>query len=78
MSICMKKIYFSYGSFYFYNLHLIQCLQKVGLHALYMLISVLFANLYISQRKGLRTNSLNEEQTFIFNLVKDFLYFSLL
>ena len=55
-----------YGSFSFFNLHLIHCLPKVGLHALYMLNSVLFANLYSSMGKGLRKKSLNEEQTFDF------------
>ena len=49
-----------------YNLHLIHCLPKVGLHASYMLNSVLFANLYGSQGKGLRTKSLNEEKNFLF------------
>ena len=48
---------YSYGSFYFYNLHLIHCLPKGGQHALYMLISVIFANLYSSQGKGLRKKS---------------------
>ena len=47
-------------------LHLIHCLPKVGQHALHMLNSVLFANLYSSQGKGLGTNSLNEEQTFYY------------
>ena len=40
---------YSYGSFLFYSLHLIHCLPKVGLHALYMVNSVL----YSSERKGL-------------------------
>ena len=53
---------YSYGSF------LIHCLPKVGQHALCMLNSVLFANLYRSQGKGLQKNSLNEEQTFNFQL----------
>ena len=53
-------------SFLFYNLHLIHCLLKVFLQALHMLNSVLFANLYSFQGKGLQTNSLNEEQTFYF------------
>ena len=52
----------------FYNLHLIHCLPKVGLglHALYKLNSVFFANLYSSEGKRLRKNSLNEEQTLYF------------
>ena len=44
------------------------CLPKVGLHASYMLNSVLFANIYSSQGKGLRKNTPNEEQTFYFYL----------
>ena len=36
--------------------------------ALYMISSVLFGKLYSSQGKGLRTDSLNEEQTFYFYL----------
>ena len=42
---------YSYGSFLFDSLHLLHCLPKVGLHALYMLNSVLFANLYSSEGK---------------------------
>ena len=42
---------YSYGSFLFDSLHLIHCLPKVGLHAFYMLNSVLFANLYSSEGK---------------------------
>ena len=57
---------YPYGLFLFYILHLIQCLSNVGQHALYMLNSVLFANLYSSEGKGLRKNSQNEEQTFYF------------
>ena len=49
-----------------YNLHLIHCLPKVHLHALYVLNSLFFANFYSSEEKGLRKNSLNEEQTFYF------------
>ena len=49
-----------------FNLHLIHCLQKGGQHALYMLNSVLFANLNSSQGKRIRQNTLNEEQTFYF------------
>ena len=37
-------------------LHLLHCLPKVGLHALYMLNSVLFANLYRSEGKILLLN----------------------
>ena len=57
---------YSYETFQFYNLHLIHRLPKVGQHALYMLNSVIFANLYGSKGKGLRKFSLNEEQTFYF------------
>ena len=39
------------------------CLPKVGLHALYMLNSVLFANPFSSEEKRLRKNWQNEEQT---------------
>ena len=39
--------------FLFDSLHLIYCLPKVGQHALYMLNSVLFANLYSSEEKVL-------------------------
>ena len=46
---------YSYGSLQFYNLHLLHCLPKVGLHASYMLISVLFANLCSSEGKRLRS-----------------------
>ena len=56
--ICERQIY----------IHLIHCLPKVGLHALYMLNSVLFVNLYSPKEKGLRKISLNEEQTFYFEL----------
>ena len=45
---------------------IIYCLPKVDQHALYMLNSVLFANLYSSQGKGLGKTSPNEEQTFYF------------
>ena len=62
----MQQLVFTNISMDLSNLHLIHCLPKVGLHALYMLNSVLFANLYSSQEKGLRTNKLNEEQTFYF------------
>ena len=44
---------YSYGSFLFYSLHLIHGLPKIGLPALYMLNSVLFANPYSSEGKGL-------------------------
>ena len=43
---------YSNGSLKFYNLHLIHCLPKVGLHTLYILNYVLFANLY--REKGLK------------------------
>ena len=45
---------------------MIHCLPKGSRHALYMIISVLFAKLYSSRGKGLQTNSLNGEQTFDF------------
>ena len=45
---------------------MIHCLPKVGLHALYILNSVLFANLYISEGKWASKNSLNEKQIFYF------------
>ena len=64
---------YSCGSFLFYSLHFIHCLPKVGLHALYMVNSVLFS----SEGKGLRKNSLNVEQTIYFNFVEDILFFSL-
>ena len=41
-------------------------MPNVDQHALYMLNSVLFANLHSSQGKGLRKSTLNEEQTFYF------------
>ena len=62
---------YSCGSFLFYSLHFIHCLPKVGLHALYMVNSVLFS----SEGKGLRKNSLNVEQTIYFNFVEDILFF---
>ena len=53
--LCSSYPYkYSYGLFLFDSLHLLHCLPKVGLHALYMLNSVLFANLYSSEGKGLR------------------------
>ena len=77
--LCSRYPYkYSYGSFKFYNLHLIHCLPKVVQHAFYMLNSVLFANLYSSQLKGLRKTSLNEEQTFYFQLHGRHFIFSLL
>ena len=47
-------------------IYIIHCLPKIGLHALYTLISVIFANLYSSQGKGLRKNYVNEEKIFYF------------
>ena len=41
-------------SYFIVYINLIHCLPKVGQHALYMLNSVLFANLYSSEGKGLR------------------------
>ena len=40
--------------------------KRIGQHALYILNSVLFANLYCSHGKRLRKNTLNKEQTFYF------------
>ena len=50
-------------------------MPKIGLHALYMLNFVLFANSYSSEGKRLRKNWQNEEQTFIFNFTEDMLFF---
>ena len=53
----------------FYHLAVLDykpCYSQEPWQALYMIISVLFAKLYSSQGKGLRTNLLNEEQTFYF------------
>ena len=50
--------------------------QKVGQHALYMLNSVIFANLYSSHGKGLQKYSLKEEQTFFFNFFEDIQFFA--
>ena len=49
---------------------------KVRLYALYLLNSVLFADLYSSKGKGLQENALNEEQAFYFRLrLKHFIFF---
>ena len=63
---------YSYGSFSFYNLHLIHYLPKVGLHDLYMKISVLFANLYSSREKGFEEIHRMKNKLFIFNFVFNF------
>ena len=51
------------------------CLPKVGQHTLYMLNSVLYANLHSSQGKGLRKNTLNEEQILFLTSLKTFYFY---
>ena len=50
------------------NFIIIHCLPKEGQHALCMFNSVLSANLYSAQGKGLGKTSLNQEQTCYFQL----------
>ena len=55
----------------------IHCLPKVGLHALHILcyLQTCIAPREKGFHQGFQNNSLNEEQTFIFNFVEDILFF---
>ena len=56
----------------------IHCLSKVGLHTLYILcyLQTCIAPREKGFHQGFQNNSLNEEQTFIFNFVEDILFFA--
>ena len=47
---------YSYASFLFYNSHLIHCLPKVGLHALYIIISVILQTFIAPRERGSKKN----------------------
>ena len=72
MQLVLKHIPMNLSNFIIYIIH---CLTKVGLHALSMLMfnSVICKPLYLGEKCS---DSLNEEQTFIFNFVEDILFFS--